>query len=658
MKRLLFILFLFPSVLFAQTTWYIHPDGHDDTGDGTAGNPWKTLYKATATVPAIQGEAGDIIHVNAGSYTEVQQCALAVDISIEGDGAGNTIIHSTYAGGNSATVHYNSAIYLANGTNTAQHISNITLDGNNLTANNGIGVTGRSHVSIYNCIIQNINYVGVELHGVGTHDNAIYNNSIINCGGCIPAGDPNGHHPNILLSNQTNPHIYNNIITQTARAAMSNGEGISGYEPLKGAHIYNNIITCQLRNGTTWSFALEFFKVSGTEINNNVIIGECNMGQDVLLSGYAYGLYFHHNTVGPSAPNGTTYNYGLQCEHTYEGVIVDANLFKNLYAAVLFEQYNSAAYYGDDVTITNNKIYNCGNTGGGGFGVYFHTGDPTLPQYITDVKIWNNTIIASPTYGAQAGIMLPSGNVLTNFSLRNNIIQGFSIAPIYENQTQYGSMATLSVENNLFYQCGHSNTPYYVDWAPDPATYTYQNNVIGSDPLFINPSLYNYHIPATSPAYHTGINVGLATDYDGVNFNNPPSIGCFEYTGVSLTVPIVTTTAIDDITETTASSGGNVTSDGGAAVTDRGVCWSTGSMPTTADSHTSDGSGTGIFASSITGLTGGLTYYVRAYAINSVGTAYGSVRAFIAGNPATGGSGIIKGSGRLYKILNRPIKTE
>jgi len=92
----------------------------------------------------------------------------------------------------------------------------------------------------------------------------------------------------------------------------------------------------------------------------------------------------------------------------------------------------------------------------------------------------------------------------------------------------------------------------------------------------------------------------------------------------SPTIPTVTTTAISSITATTASSGGNVTSDGGASITAKGVCWSTAANPTTSDSHTSDGTGTGSFTSSITGLGPGTTYHVRAYATNSVGTGYGS----------------------------------
>ena len=87
--------------------------------------------------------------------------------------------------------------------------------------------------------------------------------------------------------------------------------------------------------------------------------------------------------------------------------------------------------------------------------------------------------------------------------------------------------------------------------------------------------------------------------------------------------PTITTEAISSITTNSASSGGDITFDGGASITARGVCWSTSENPTIADSHTSDGTGTGSFTSFITGLSPGTTYHVRAYATNSAGTGYG-----------------------------------
>jgi len=94
-------------------------------------------------------------------------------------------------------------------------------------------------------------------------------------------------------------------------------------------------------------------------------------------------------------------------------------------------------------------------------------------------------------------------------------------------------------------------------------------------------------------------------------------------------MPTLTTTAISSITTTTAASGGNVTSDGGAEVTARGVCWGTSTKPlVTGATKTSDSKGIGSFTSSITGLTPSTMYYVRAYATNSEGTAYGNELSF------------------------------
>jgi uncharacterized protein (TIGR02145 family) len=91
---------------------------------------------------------------------------------------------------------------------------------------------------------------------------------------------------------------------------------------------------------------------------------------------------------------------------------------------------------------------------------------------------------------------------------------------------------------------------------------------------------------------------------------------------------VVSTTPVTNITGTTATSGGNVTSDGGAAITAKGVCWGTVANPSTADSKSTDGTATGQFVSAITGLVAGTIYHIRAYVANSVGTAYGSDLSF------------------------------
>lgn len=116
----------------------------------------------------------------------------------------------------------------------------------------------------------------------------------------------------------------------------------------------------------------------------------------------------------------------------------------------------------------------------------------------------------------------------------------------------------------------------------------------------------------------------------------------FTFNTVALTVPSgITTTSASSITQTTASSGGSVTNGGGAPITAKGVCWSnTTSSPTIFNSSTNNGSGTVDFSSSLAGLTANTTYYVRAYATNSVGTSYGAAISFttLAPTPVVGQS--------------------
>ncbi|HLN22176.1 MAG TPA: fibrobacter succinogenes major paralogous domain-containing protein [Bacteroidales bacterium] len=93
-------------------------------------------------------------------------------------------------------------------------------------------------------------------------------------------------------------------------------------------------------------------------------------------------------------------------------------------------------------------------------------------------------------------------------------------------------------------------------------------------------------------------------------------------------LPTITTNPVTNITMSSATSGGSITDDGGSEIITRGVCWSTEKEPTTNDQKTSDGTGSGDFISTITALSESTTYYVRAYAVNTEGTAYGQLQTF------------------------------
>ncbi|MGA2407566.1 MAG: hypothetical protein ABSF81_12585, partial [Bacteroidales bacterium] len=114
-----------------------------------------------------------------------------------------------------------------------------------------------------------------------------------------------------------------------------------------------------------------------------------------------------------------------------------------------------------------------------------------------------------------------------------------------------------------------------------------------------------------------------ATNSAGTAYGNEVT-----FTTIPIVVATLTTTIASSITLTTAVSGGNITSDGNGSITARGVCWATTATPTRANFITTDGTGTGSFTSNLSGLLPATTYYVRAYATNSAGTAYGNEVSF------------------------------
>ena len=102
-------------------------------------------------------------------------------------------------------------------------------------------------------------------------------------------------------------------------------------------------------------------------------------------------------------------------------------------------------------------------------------------------------------------------------------------------------------------------------------------------------------------------------------------------------IPTVTTTAVCDVSATACTAGGEVTADGGGEVIERGVCWGVEATPECGGDHVSVGKGLGSFSCGITGLSPLTTYYVRAYAVNDAGTAYGEPVAFTTLSSGSGG---------------------
>lgn len=165
----------------------------------------------------------------------------------------------------------------------------------------------------------------------------------------------------------------------------------------------------------------------------------------------------------------------------------------------------------------------------------------------------------------------------------------------------------------------------------DGGAIVYQRGVCWSTSQ--NPTIYDAHTTdgvgnGSFTSVVTGLTPGTlyyirayAMNTAGTSYGNQMSF-------TTPVLPTVTSAQVSGVWVDTAVSGGNVTSDGGAAIIARGVCWSTSPNPTVADGHSVDSNGAGAFVSRVSGLVTGTTYYLRAYATNVVGTAYGSQQTF------------------------------
>ncbi len=516
MKELLKIFFLILTLSSKANTYYIDPSGNDRSGNGTSDKPWATLSFACTKVTA----AGDIIHLKPGTYIETRTCKVSPGVSIEGEGS-NTVIKSHYTGKESD--NYDALIRLISESTTDgnQHISNLKLDGDNLTGHKAIAVFRRSNISIHDCTIIDFSIQGIRF-GSGTQSgNSVYNNTIINC-----AGVTSDQHACLSVSDNSGMQVFNNTITQNSRPLGRNGTCIESWQGLKDFKLFKNSITAVPYSEGNWSFALEFWLTEGgIEIFDNKISGCIDFGKDIHKGSYSYGLDFHHNFVGHDKPK-DIYTDGIQLEQTIESVIIRNNVFMNLERPVYFCQYNYADDYVKDIFIYDNLIIGVGRDGAGvGDGIYFESG-PIPPRFEININIWNNTIAGNLAHPPKNGIFLPTSLMVSNISIRNNIITGFANAPILAApQATRNSINKLSIENNLFYRNGNRNSPKYVKISPTNVTSL--KNIRGINPLFISET--DFHLKPGSPAIAKGIRISLETDFDGRIFSDPPSIGAYEY---------------------------------------------------------------------------------------------------------------------------------
>jgi hypothetical protein len=206
-------------------TYYIATNGND-ANNGSIGSPWLTLFHATETVLT----AGDIIHVNTGTYIETNQMYLAVGVSIEGNGSSLSIIHSHVTGNGQflLMLHSDPATENVDG---SQHISGVTFDGGSISAFGGISIRNRGNIIVSNCVIQDFLETGIQFNNSDGADvtntyatgNEFYYNTLTNCSQATGAGSSTYGRGGIRIGGQEGFLLHDNTLTQLGRAAGQNG---------------------------------------------------------------------------------------------------------------------------------------------------------------------------------------------------------------------------------------------------------------------------------------------------------------------------------------------------------------------------------------------------------------------------------------------------
>jgi uncharacterized repeat protein (TIGR02059 family) len=523
MRTAFIIILLTINAAVSATTYYIDPLGKD-SNNGSSSSPWRTLAYACSKVTT----KGDIIHVNSGTYTETVQSILAVGVSIEGEGIKSNIISNITSG---YMIYLNS---VNEGTNGNQHISKINMDGNSLTSPSAIIINARSNVKIYDCTFQNFGTSGVVFNGgagylsdapkIYATGNEFHDNIISNCAryeygtdnafGCINIGAQEG-----ML-------VYNNNINQTQRAKGYNGYPIKfySYGHNKGLKIYNNSLTAAPLMGTGYMFAIEMWNSEGgLEINNNVIYGCIDLVKPIKGT-YSRGVDIHHNLIGwdnlMPAVDGEG-EVGIHVEYSFSNLYIHNNHFRNL-SMPLFVS-STTGYTLKDLYFYSNIVENVGTTNVNykGWGIRMSANDNTC---ISDNwNIINNVFTGNTSGGLTAyGIQIPEG-IVSNITIRNNTIQGFSVSPVFKNNTP-SAANNVSIENNIFFENGNNNNP---SGSATFANYVLDKN-LKDNPLFVSSA--DFHLQSGSPAIGKGLKISwITSDYDGNAINDPPSIGPFEY---------------------------------------------------------------------------------------------------------------------------------
>ena len=526
-----------------MATYYIGTEGTDDVGrNGGIGQEWKTLSYACTRVTTI----GDIIHINAGTYTETAQSSLSVGVSIEGDGDTSIL---TSAAALDPMILLSSG---AEGTDGNQSISYIKIDGD-LVVVEGIRVLARKNVTIHHITVIDCLEVGAYINGrtsvtdnvatIYATGNSIHDSVFTNCGYDYYNSGANAYWAIgacFQINSQHGFLGYNNVLDNITGGRYC--YTIRGQHQ-KGTKIYNNHLSTSIRNETgrmAYSFAIEWWTGhGGVEVYDNVTTGGIDFGgygwDD--SAGYGFAIKCYRNII--ALTNQLPYNSGYNGE---AGIVIESGSSGGVY---VYRNYIANFSQGFSLSVTAaslvvghtnvwfyyNIMSNIGYTdhgSGAGIGGYAINDAINVNKPMSNIYYLNNVIHKSTKtsgWGIVYEYSLANRLVWSNFNIKNNIIYN-CYSPV---MIEYQDIAGLHVDNNIFYEQTNSDT---VSVGNGTITdFTENNNQASTNPLFVGGSPYDYHLQESSPAIASGITTDVLRegDYFGNSWNDPPSIGACEY---------------------------------------------------------------------------------------------------------------------------------
>ena len=460
----------------------------------------------------------------------------------------------------------------------------------------------------------------------------------------------------ILVSTNPTPSLANRNFFFTSSYIQLGQSTLVGTELLPNTTYYATAVIFTTTNVVYTSNILTFTTTSSvgtptvlttglvSKTNNSLVIGG-NVTSVGTSSVYSRGVCYS------TAPNPTISNSFVQSGNgvgAFTSTLINLNP-SIIYYVRAFATNKSGTSYGTEISVSTSgntptlttlsvssislTTANCGgnitNSGGGivtsrGI-VWSKNPNPniSLPTKTVDgsgLGIYNSAITGlqqDTKYYVKAYATNENGTSYGN-EVTFNTLPAPSVASVITNPIINILPTSATTGGNVTYDGGSSVTAKGVCWSTsrnptvDLSTKTFNGSGVGP----FESSISNLTLGVT---YYVR---AYATNSTGTNYGNE-----YSFT-TSFGTPIITTSPITSITMVSAVVGGNVTSSGNTPVTQRGVCWSTTPNPTISDNLTRNGTGIGTFSTTISGLTSNTLYYVKAYAINSLGISYGSVQTF------------------------------